>query len=172
MTLTEASSDDLIAGLLNGELDLAWVGFGGRPPTSLDTQVVADEELVAAVTPGNPLTSRTSISLDELCERSLICLPRGSGIRQALDEACAHRGLRPYVAFEASNPAMVAQIAARELGVAILPESSARVCSELVSVAIVQPSVRARVELAWRAEGPITPAARVLIGDIRTVLAQ
>jgi hypothetical protein len=34
----------------------------------------------------------------------------------------------------------------------------------LRAIAITRPELRGRLELAWRAEGPISPAARALIG--------
>ena len=47
----------------------------------------------------------------------LICLPRGTGVRAIWDAA----GVPARVAFEASDPGVLAQLAARGLGVAILP---------------------------------------------------
>ncbi|MDE3074549.1 MAG: LysR family transcriptional regulator [Chloroflexota bacterium] len=172
ITLTEGNSDGLIGGLLNGELDLAWIGLGGAPPAGLETQVVADEPLVAAVAHNNELAAKTNIALPELGGYPLISLPRGSGLRQALDEASAAARFQPHIAFEASSPAVVAQLAARGLGVAILPESSVGASSELKALTISNPTLRARVELAWRAEGPITPAARVLISEARSMLTR
>src|SRR6266536_2250176 len=63
-------------------------------------------------------------------------------------------------------------LAGRGLGVAILPEAVAHAHpTELHAVAVTGPEMRGRLALAWRAEGPISPAARALISHARTVLA-
>src|SRR6266498_2506666 len=153
VTLQEANSDPLVAALQAG-------------------QIVADEPLVAAVSHSDVLAARTTITLQALRHRELISLPRGTGLRSSLDDACAAAGFRPRIAFEASDPRVLAQLAGRGLGVAILPEAVAHAHpTELHAVAVTGPEMRGRLALAWRAEGPISPAARALISHARTVLA-
>lgn len=172
IALSEGNSDHLIDALLNGRLDMALVGLVSSPPPGLETQVVVDEPLVAAVGHGDPLAARTTITLEAIQERTIISLPRGTGLWAGIDDACAAAGFQPRIAFEASNPDVLAQLAARRLGVAILPESIATAHgTELQAIAITNPRLRGRVELAWRADGPISPAARALIARARQMLA-
>ena len=172
ITLTEATAERLAAGLVAGELDIAVIAAVGPLPEGLATQVVLDEALVAAVAHDHPLAGRAAIALADLQEHALISLPAGTGLRAGLDAAWARAGLRPQIALEASDPPMLAELAARGLGVAIVPESitTARP-AELHAIAITGPALRGRIELAWRAEGPSSPAARALIGDARAILA-
>jgi DNA-binding transcriptional LysR family regulator len=172
ITLSEANSDRLLDDLRAGQLDLAFVGLAAGPPPGIETRVIADEALVAAVSHDDALAARATISLDALQERALISLPRGTGLRACLDDACAAAGFQPRIAFEASDLRVVAQLAGRGLGVAILPESvgNAR-AAEVHTIAIDRPQMRGSVELAWRAEGPISPAARALISHARNMLA-
>ena len=79
ITLGEANSSDLLAGLAGGTLDLALVGLAGPPPAGIATQVVADEPLVAAVAPDSSLAAADGLSLAELETRDLICLPARHG---------------------------------------------------------------------------------------------
>jgi DNA-binding transcriptional LysR family regulator len=137
------------------------------PPSGIATQVITDQALVAAVAHGHALTARTSITLAALRDHPLISLPVGTGLRASLDNACAAAGLRPRIAFEASDPRVLGQLASRGLGVAILPEVGARQDPDLHVLAIVKPRLRARLELAWRSSGPLGPAARVLIEEVR-----
>ena len=66
---------------------------------------------------------------------------------------------------------MVAALAVRELGVAILPESVATVeDSQLHPIAVTDPEIRSQLALAWRTDGPISPAARELIALAREAL--
>ncbi len=136
ITLSEANSDRLIDALHDGRLDLALVGLAATPPADIATQVVADEPLVAAVSHNDPLAARTTITLDALQERALISLPRGTGLRSCLDDACAAAGVHPHIAFEASNPDVLAHLTAQGLGVAILPASIANAHPRATTVLI------------------------------------
>jgi DNA-binding transcriptional LysR family regulator len=171
IALSEANSDELVERLQRGQVDLALVGLAGAPPEGIASQVLINEPLVAAVTLQDPLAGTPASPLSDLRERALVCLPRGTGVRAALDDACASLGFRPRIAFEASDPNVVAQLAARGLGIAILPESVAAAhAATLTTVAIAEPTPRGRIELAWRADGPISPAARALIALAREML--
>jgi DNA-binding transcriptional LysR family regulator len=63
----------------------------------------------------------------------------------------------------------LADLAAQGLGVAIVPESVPRGRDDLQSLPFV-PELRGRLVLAWRSEGPVSPAARVLIDRARRLL--
>jgi DNA-binding transcriptional LysR family regulator len=171
ISLTEGSSDRLLHGLGDRELDVALVGLASAPPPGIDTKVVVDEALVAAVNHQDQWATRTTVTLEALLERPLIALPPGSGLRTSLDAACVAAGVRPRIAFEASDPIMLAELAHQGLGVAILPESAgAAVATELHSIRITRPRLRSRIELAWRSEGPTSAAARALIEMAKTSL--
>ena len=121
--------------------------------------------------PGDALAGRDSLTLVKLSRLSLVSLPIGTGLRSALDDACHRAGLTPRIAFEASNLMMVAALAARELGVAILPESVATADeSELHPIAVTEPEIRSRLALVWRTDGPTSPAARELIAVAREAM--
>ena len=69
---------------------------------------------------------------------------------------------------EASAPGVVAGLAERGLGVAILSETMASARGEtLRAVVIVDPSLRSRLELAWPAGNLTTPAARAFVDCAR-----
>ena len=171
ITLSEDSSERMAEALLDGRLDLALVSLGGKNPPGMETRVVTDERLVAAVSHDDPLAAKKTVALKALGERSLISLPRGTGIRSLIDEACAAAGFRPRIAFEAGDPNVLARLSGRGLGVAVLPESLADYYrEELHAIGITDPVLRGRLELAWRSEGPIGPAARALIGRARSML--
>jgi DNA-binding transcriptional LysR family regulator len=172
ISLSEGNSDQLLAGLRESTLDLAWVGLAGSAPAGIETQLLVDEGHVAAVAPGDPLAGRSTVRLGDLRERALISMPLGTGLRSCLDDACAAAGFEPRVALEASAPNIIAELACRGLGVAILPGSVAAAYPEqLHAVAITRPRLRSRLELAWRAGGGSSPAARALIAHARDALA-
>jgi DNA-binding transcriptional LysR family regulator len=173
ITLAESSSDHLTEGVRSGTYDLAFIGLGPVLPGGLALQVVSDEPIVAAVGPDSDLTGVDSVTLDEIADRALISLPAGTGLRACVDAAYASAGLRPRVAFEASDPRTLARLAARGLGLAFLPATTARTHGDgLHVIAVSDPPMRGRLALAWRAEGPVSPAARALIGHARALLPE
>ncbi|WNG90022.1 LysR family transcriptional regulator [Mycobacterium sp. ITM-2016-00317] len=169
ITLSTDNSDELLAGLADGRLDAAIVSIGvDEEPAGVDYQVITDEPLAAAVAPGHPLGRRKTVTLQGLCEFGLISLPRGTGLRSRLDQACAAAGLRPRIAFEATNPQELVQLARHGLGVALVPQSMVG-DSGLHEVRIT-PRLRGRLVWAWRVDAA-GPAARLLNERARAMIA-
>jgi DNA-binding transcriptional LysR family regulator len=170
ITLSTTNSDALIDDVRNGRLDAAIVSVGPEEtPEGLSIEVVTDQPIDAVVCHTDKLASRSRIALTELRERPLIALPVGTGIRHQLDAACAAAGFSPRVAFEATTPDALADLAEHGLGVAIVPRTVSRSRDTLHALAIT-PQFRGRLVLAWRSTGPLGPAARVLIDKARRLL--
>jgi DNA-binding transcriptional LysR family regulator len=170
VALEEGGSDELLARLAGGELDLAWVGRAGPPPAGIETAVVYEEEQVAVVPAAEGQAGRLPVA--ELAGRRLVALPRGTGGRTALDEACARAGVVPAVACEATGLEMVLRLAARGLGTGLVPASVAAAHGGAVAARPLDPPVRSRIELAWRAGGPASPAGRALVAVAREHVAR
>ncbi|MGW0531370.1 LysR family transcriptional regulator [Streptomyces sp. NPDC003032] len=177
IALTEDASDRMLAALRRGELDIALLGLTTQePPPDVALDIVVDEPLVAAVAPDDPLLrpeGRAGVPLAELAGRPLITLPRGTGLRGVLDGACAEAGFRPRIAFEAASPDVLTRLAARGLGVAVLPALPAGTAAELGlrTLLLTDPRPRGRIALTWRKDGPASPAARALLTRLRAELS-
>jgi DNA-binding transcriptional LysR family regulator len=170
ITLGTDTSDNLVENVRSGRLDVAIASVGpDEVPAGLHIEVVTDEAIEAAVCLTDPLAKRKKIRFADLRDRTLIALPVGAGIRNQFDRACAKAGVSPRIAFEASTPLALADLAGRGLGVAIVPASVPRGRADLHALTLV-PELRGRLVLAWRSAGPISPAARVLIDRARRLL--
>ncbi|UNO41537.1 LysR substrate-binding domain-containing protein [Streptomyces sp. MST-110588] len=173
ITLSEATSDHLLEALHQGRVDAAIIAVLPRSatPPGITTHVVADQPLVAAVALDDELASADSVALAELRDRSLMSLPRGTGLRARLDQACAEVNITPRIAFETGNPWALAELAAEGLGVAILPYAlAAHHPGRLHLLPIRRPEIRAQLALAWREGKPLNPAARALITHLKNGL--
>jgi DNA-binding transcriptional LysR family regulator len=168
ISLTEDTSDRLIEMLGDGRLDLALIGVAGTTAPGLSTAVLIDEELVAAIPPGHPLAGNPTVTVKALRDVPLVSLPRGTGVRAALDAACAAAGFEPRIVFEASALPMVVTMAAQGLGLAVVPQSTAHLPNAPVIVPIT-PETRSRLVLAWPETPSANPAARVLIQQARAL---
>ena len=163
ITLQQDNSDRLVSAVRQGGLDLAVIALSAStsyPGVALKTFV--DEQMVAVVGDDDPFVTEESLPIKAFSTRPLISLPPGTGIRSCLDEACALAGFAPRIAFEANDPTMVMQLARRGLGVAFLPTSMAA-GPGLHAIAVASPALRGQLALAWRADGPISPAATALV---------
>jgi DNA-binding transcriptional LysR family regulator len=164
ITLGEDTSDRLLAGVCEGRLDLAVAASAAALPDGIGAQTLIDTELVAAVAGDDPWASRRAITVATLVTRELVCLPPGTGIRAALEAASNGAA---HVAYEASDPRVVADLAEQGLGVAVLPPGLAGARAGLHVLRLTRPTPRARLLLAWRTGGPVSPAARALVALAR-----
>jgi DNA-binding transcriptional LysR family regulator len=164
LSLYEDNSDRLIENVRTGTTDLALIGAAGATPAGVGAYAVITESLVAAVPADHPLASRARVTLAEVTEYPIVCLPEGTGIRTAFDEACAAGGLKPDIALQATAPAAVADLAARGLGVAILSDSMIEE-SQLTKITLYDESPPTILAVIWsRTPGP---ALRALIQHTR-----
>ncbi|OIK29582.1 LysR family transcriptional regulator [Streptomyces malaysiense] len=173
VTLTEDLSDGMLSALRAGTLDLAVAGVADRtPPAGLAWEVFVDVPLVVAAVPEHPLVGGyregEAVPVGALDGHRLIGTPRGTGTRTVLERLCAEAGFAPHVVFEAAAPDALARLAARGLGVAVLPGPNPR--PGLRVLPLDSPRARGRVALVWRARGPLGPAARELLGRLRREL--
>jgi DNA-binding transcriptional LysR family regulator len=168
IALVEDNSDRLVERLRDGRLDLALIGWAEQTPADIDSVVLVDEELVAAVAPGHPLAGAGAgaITIRQLRDLPLVSLPRGTGVRAALDAACAAAGFTPRIVFEASALPMVVELAGRGLGLAVVPAS---IPNGPGILRITDPQLRSRLELAWPSAPAANPAARALIEQARAL---
>jgi DNA-binding transcriptional LysR family regulator len=171
MTVSAEGSGQLLQDLQAGRLDVAFVGLAGDPPPGIDIHVVVDERLVALVAHDDPLATTETIELTKLADRTLIGLPRGTGLRACVDGAFAQVRLRPHMSFEADDPRVLAELAGRGLGVAILPESLLAGRETQLRAIAITPAVRGRLAFAWRPVGASGPATRRFVAHVRATLA-
>lgn len=171
ISLSAGTTDELAGQVRSGQLDLAVLSIGAVVPAGLAVQVVDDQPIVAAVSHDHELARlrqrrrRTGpLPVRELHGLPLISLPAGTGLRARLDEACAAAGFRSVIAFEASSPEILADLAARGLGVALLPGAFAEFRADrLTVIRLGPPELRGRLVLAWRAGSQGSPAGRALV---------
>jgi DNA-binding transcriptional LysR family regulator len=171
ITARTANSDVLLRQLEDGRLDAAIVSIAvDEQPEWLTCAVITDEIIEPAVAVDHPLAQRKTVTLGELTGYPLISLPPGTGLRTRLETACGAAGLRPRIAFEATNPLELADMARHGLGVAILPRSMARNQGRLHALRLV-PTLRGQLAWAWRRDATSPAAQRfctLAIGSLRS----
>jgi DNA-binding transcriptional LysR family regulator len=161
VSIREDNSETLLDDVHSGALDAALVGTAGTPPADLRSLTITEDRLVAVVSPTHPLAGRTRIRLSDLAAHRVICMPRGTGIRDALDRSAAAIGVSPTIAVAASAGEAIIGLAGRGLGVGVLSSSMVRDDPRVRSIVITDAGVPSLLGLAWRTE--TSPAVRAFV---------
>lgn len=174
ISLTEDTTDRMLAAVARGALDIALVGLTGAAlDATFGVDIVFDTRLCAAVARDDEEFG-SRIAAAQLRDRPLICLPRGTGIRGVFERACATVGFEPRIDFEAAAPPLLIQLAAGGLGIAVVPaltDADAAAAGVRV-VEITDPEIRGQLALVWRNDRAPAPAAKVLLGQLRIALGR
>lgn len=154
ITLTEDNADRLVDTVRAGEIDTALVATAHARPKDVDGLTIATDRLVALFPAGHPLDSLRRCRLADVCAHPIICMPSGSGIRSALDLACAAHRVRPTISLIASAPGAITDLAARGLGVGILSERSIEPTDPPLQLRVLEDAgVPVELSLIWRRNG-------------------
>jgi len=158
-------SDELVADVIAGELDVAFVGLPStRKPVGVQSLELAQERLVAVLPPDHPLASRKRLRLADLAEESTVDFPYGSAGRAQTDQAFAQAGLSRDVAYEVGDVALMAGLIRCGLAIGFLPSPYVQIASDLdrlVAVNITDAPHRTEY-VVWASPGP-TPATAAFL---------
>lgn len=124
--ITDGSSAEMAEAVVGAGLDVALVGLEpSEVPAGLRCIPLAFEPLVAVVSARSPLAGRRRIALPELVEHGqFIHFKRGSGLRGRVEAAFARAGVPPHASFEMGLITDMIRLAARGVGVTIVPRTT------------------------------------------------
>ena len=110
----------LLGQLEAGELDAV---FSSPPPEQLglSSHPVGRQDLVVIVPEDHPLAGRKSIDLEETLSYPYVSFSRGSGMRDTVDALFGQLQARPRISCETEEMEVVAGLAARGFGIAVVP---------------------------------------------------
>jgi LysR family transcriptional activator of glutamate synthase operon len=170
LTVDEEVSDVLIEMLRADAVDLAFLSLTARADAEgLSVQRLLTEPLVVLLAHGHPLAGRKRLRVAELRDERFIGFREGAGLRRIIANAAHDAGFDAQVVFETNEIERARAMAARGLGVTIVPESDVqRDGPAVVAVPLHRPSLTRDVTLAWREGRRPTPAARAFLELART----
>jgi DNA-binding transcriptional LysR family regulator len=145
----------LIAGLVAGRIDVAFV----RPPIDGDVRLhvrnFVDEELVVAVPAGHALNKPGPCPLAALSTEPFVLFPRefSRGFYDMIIAACHAAGFSPRVEEEAADLLSVMPMIEAGFGVSIVPSSFSRIYPDRVACRAIAGIVpQAPIGLAYRSD--------------------
>src|SRR5919112_1583800 len=163
--MVEETADRLLEMLRADELDCA---FASVDPDRLGDEFAAtmlhEEQIVVAFPAGPAFCELEHVTFEQLSEQALIAYREGSELRRRLEWAMADHDVQPRNAFLCTEMAAVRGLASRGLGVAVLPESIARMEGEPIEFRPVGPQpLTWPVTIVWRASRRQPPAAKAFL---------
>jgi DNA-binding transcriptional LysR family regulator len=166
ISLLTGGSDDLADQVRDGALDvLGQAQEGDVEVPNLNSRQLARDPLAALLAPDHRLAGRKRIRLEEIVTEEFVDFPAGTTGRVQADRAFLTAGLERTVAFEITDPHVMARLVAEGLGVALLASTYALRLPGVTVVPVVNTSHRIE-HLIWSRLGP-TPAADAFIARVR-----
>lgn len=134
-----------------GEIDL---GFGAKldKPGFCYFEVMC-EELVAVVPSSHPLAQKENVTLEELCQETLITYNTQCGTRHDLEQIFRAHGVWPQQMVEAQNEKMIASMVSAGIGVSIMPWIREVSMYQVVSIPLERHSLKRSLFMFWSEEG-------------------
>ena len=154
--LEESSSGDMVSGLRDDRLDVAFIRSGLVDPEGITVHPLLQEDMVAAFPARHPLSKRARLTLKDLADETLILYrrPDGRGLYDVIIAACAEAGFSPHVGQEAPRIVSTLNLVAAGLGITIVPASLSRLPLEGVTYKPLtgRPGIKVPLNLACRAD--------------------
>ncbi len=165
--LRSGRSDELVAAIRGGDLDIAFLGLPeGERPSGVESVVLDHDRHVLVVPAGHRLAGASRLTLREIAEEPFVDFVAGTPARAQSDQAFAAAGLVREVAYETGAAELITRLIARGLGVALLPSAFIRPLAaddpQLALVPVTDGPHRAEY-LAWSRFNP-SPATRAMLG--------
>jgi len=154
--LEESSSADMVSGLRDGRLDVAFIRSGLVDPEGITVHALLQEDTAVAFPAKHPLSKKPALALKELSEETFILYrrPDGRGLYDVIIAACSEAGFSPHVGQEAPRIVSTLNLVAAGLGITIVPASLSRLPLEGVVYRPLKgkPALKVPLNLACRRE--------------------
>jgi DNA-binding transcriptional LysR family regulator len=170
VVLSELETDEAVAAVRSGRLDLALVYEYALLPRladpGLDVSPLLTEPLLVVLPADREAPAR--LSLAALREEAWIAPGSDMSLRSVLDRACGLAGFAPAVDYTSDDYAVIVALVAAGLGVSLIPRMAAEYLSADVQLRpVASPILTRTVSLITRAGGRAHPAISALAGFLR-----
>ncbi|MYN14413.1 LysR family transcriptional regulator [Pusillimonas sp. TS35] len=135
ITLLERTTNELVSAVRDGQADLAFIRAPAPSAADVQIETLLHEPMVAVLPSAHRLSGRAAISLRDLNGEPFIFYPRkvGTGIYDAVVQACASCGFEPEVRVEVPQMTSVITFVAAGMGVSLVPHTMQQLRAEGVA---------------------------------------
>ena len=170
LRLEEANTHKLLDAVGNGTLDVAFTHSGPELSAGLNSEVVKQEALVAALPISHQAAGGPAVRLADLAGEPFILKPFSVGpeLHRQVIEVCRKAGFEVRLGREAPQIATIISFVAAELGVALVPDSMQQMRAPGVCylpLSDVQASIS--LSMVWR-RGDASKVVQNLVALVRS----
>lgn len=127
VTLREAPTLELLAGVEEGELDVAFVALDATPlPAELVVLRDYPETLVVVVGADHPFADRDTVRLTDLAGQPFVDFQAGLGLQTVVEALFRDADIKRHIAFRTSQMEQALSLVRHGLGIAVVPEGVAK----------------------------------------------
>jgi LysR family carnitine catabolism transcriptional activator len=168
--LSMAVLPSMASGILSTEVD-----FGVATVTHADKELsllpLFTDRLFAFLPQQHPLSSRASVSLQQISDYPLVLMARGTSVRSMVDQALRDHGLTATAAYEANYMSTALSLVRAGFGIGILPEDAGTMGSaqNLVELPIVRPQLTRPIHVLMRKGRSASPAVQQMLQILREI---
>jgi DNA-binding transcriptional LysR family regulator len=138
-------------------------------PSELHAVVYRRDRLTLLVPAGHPLSGADSVTLPDIMHFPFIGTPIGASIDTALTRAASDLGASLTISIRSAGFDAISRLVEAELGIAVLPESAARLYARLLAVEAVrldEPWAERRLMICVRDRAALTPPAAAFFSHL------
>ncbi len=173
LQLFEYGSKKVEAEVGAGELDIGVILL----PTNeelFDFYSFVKQRLMLVVHSSHPLAEKEEASLMDLKDESFLLFHEDFALHDRIIAECERLGFFPNVVYKSSQWDFITEMAAANLGIALLPEA---ICRELDTrrlrtIPLTKPAIPWHLAMIWRKESYLSFAAREWIAFTQSMLRQ
>lgn len=162
VSVTEATTSELVRAVQAGELDLAMVSLpvAARGVAAVE---VFTEALWLALPKGHALAKRETVKISELSEEPFMLLQDGHCLAGQSLEFCAMRGFAPKVTFRSAQMETIQAFVAAGMGVSMVPAMARRGGAGVIYRALSGKTPERKIGFIHAEERPVTQAVKTLV---------
>lgn len=152
LVLREQGPEPQRGGILSGRLDCGFIGLAvDSPDPNLETFVVAEDDLIAAVPVSHRLAGKSSARLADLREEAIYLTAQANApvFNPWLVALCRKAGFEPRIARETDRASTVLNYVAAGFGVSIFPSRISSLATPGVRFVPLKGMPKYRYKFAW-----------------------
>lgn len=144
---TVGNTQEILTGLKEEKYDVAFCSRREKERHVLFFPI-AEEKLVAVVPKNHPLAKKDEISLKETEPYPQIFFTQSSGLRPTIEKLFEKAKVTPNIAYEIEEDSAMAGLAARNFGIAVMPEIPVLKYLDVKSLTITHPVIERYIYMA------------------------
>lgn len=155
--LREELTDPLVAGLLEGRLDLLLIALPHPLPPQIETEILFSDGYCLATPKDHPLGNNHTVGAADLADRQLLLLEKGHCLQRHALSSFPDINLNEDQSFSATSLATLVAMVQEDLGITLLPKLAVDAgisTGHDLHLGDVAGACPRQVALAWRRSSP------------------